>query len=145
MKVKFNVFYILWWRSTGICPKYILHAVHVVISLCVEHSLLLYVALQDRVIFLFHMIKLHTLHDTHASPSRPGISWQKIKYLNELLISLYIFARKRIFGMINICFNCETHRLIDQKLSSTIFPCRCPATGDISNIWCFRSYTPYIF
>ena len=46
--------------------------------------------------------------------------------------------------------NCETQRLTGQKLSSTIFTCCClfvclSRIGDISTIWCFRLYKPYIF
>ena len=43
--------------------------------------------------------------------------------------------------------HCEKQRLTDQQLSSSIFPC-CPVPSpirDISNIWCFRPYKPYIF
>ena len=43
----------------------------------VWNTLLVCVALQGRVVFLFHVIKFHTLQVTHASPSRPGIPWQK--------------------------------------------------------------------
>ena len=43
-------------------------------------------------------------------------------------------------------WSCETQRLRDQKLSSTIFTCCLSVPhGDISSLWCFRPYKPYIF